>query len=180
MKGFLITLGVLVFIGGMIAMWAVGVNNSEIKIRNRAMKQQEVNEAFFGKMWQVLNEQAGVANEYKEAFKEIYVPLIEGRYSQGDGSLMKWIVEQNPTFDASLYAKVMTSIEAQREGFFIEQSKLLDIDRQHKDMRMTFPNSLIIGGRPDLEITVIKTLTAIQAFETGIEPETNLFGRNKN
>ena len=180
MKGFLISLGVLVVLGLSIVLWAVGVSNDEIRLRNRATKQQESNEAFYGKLWQILQEKAGVADEYKEAFKEIYIPLIEGRYSQGDGTLMKWIVEQNPQFDASLYKDLMTAIEGQREGFFIEQQKLIDIDRQHKDMRMTIPKKWVIGKRPDLEIVVINPVVATEAFKTGVEPETNLFNRNKN
>lgn len=180
MKGFLIGLGVFVILGASIALWAVGVSNDEIRLRNRATKQQESNEAFYGKLWQILQEKAGVADEYKEAFKEIYIPLIEGRYSQGDGTLMKWIVEQNPQFDASLYKDLMTAIEGQREGFFIEQQKLIDIDRQHKDMRMTIPKKWVIGKRPDLEIVVINPIVAKDAFKTGIEPETNLFKRDKN
>jgi len=180
MKGFLISLGVLVVLGLSIVLWAVGVSNDEIRLRNRATKQQESNEAFYGKLWQILQEKAGVADEYKEAFKEIYIPLIEGRYSQGDGTLMKWIVEQNPQFDASLYKDLMTAIEGQREGFFIEQQKLIDIDRQHKDMRMTIPKKWVIGKRPDLEIVVINPIVAKDAFKTGIEPETNLFKRDKN
>ena len=93
---------------------------------------------------------------------------------------MKWIVEQNPQFDASLYKDLMTAIEGKREGFFIEQQKLIDIDRQHKDMRMTIPKKWVIGKRPDLEIVVINPIVAKDAFKTGIEPETNLFKRDKN
>ena len=180
MKGFLITVGVLLILGLSIVFWAVGVSNDEVRLRNTAEKQQESNAAFFGKMWNILHEQAGVADEYKEAFKEIYIPLIEGRYSQGDGSLMKWIVEQNPTFDASLYAKVMESIKGERNGFFIEQQKLLDIDREHKNMRMTIPKKWVIGSRPDLEIVIIQSVVSDEAFKTGVEPETNLFNRNRN
>ena len=182
MKGFLITLGVLIVLGISIAIWAVGLSNDERRLRNRADAVQESNEAFFGKMWEILRDQAGVAEEYRESFKEIYIPLIEGRYSQGDGSLMKWIVEQNPTFDTSLYQRLMASIEAQREGFFIEQQKLIDIDRQHKDMRMVFPNSLVIGSRPDFNIVIVKPLVAINTFETGISPTESPvdFGRRRN
>ncbi len=180
MKGFLISLGVLVVLGLSIVLWAVGVSNDEIRLRNRANKQQESNQAFYGKLWQILHEKAGVADEYKEAFKEIYVPLIEGRYSQGDGSLMKWITEHNPQFDASLYKDLMVTIEGQREGFFTEQQKLIDINREHTNMRTTIPKKWIVGKRPELGIVVINPVVATEAFKTGVEPETNLFNRNKN
>ena len=178
MKVFLLALGVVMILGLSIGFWAVGVSNDEVMIRNLANKQQESNEAFFGKVWQILHDQAGVTNEYKEAFKEIYIPLIEGRYSQGDGSLMKWIVEQNPQFNPDLYSTLMNSIEGQREGFFIEQQKLLDIDREHTNMRTTLFRKWIVGKRPALDIVIIKPIVAIEAFKTGIEPPTNLFNRN--
>ena len=68
-----------------------------------------------------------MTDEYKEAFREIYPQLIEGRYSQGDGSLMKWIQESNPNFDTSLYKDLMNSIEVERTYFAAEQKKMLDI-----------------------------------------------------
>ena len=44
----------------------------------------------------------------------------------------------------------MAAIEGERNGFFVEQEKLIDIDRQHKTIRQTFPNSMIIGSRHNI------------------------------
>ena len=186
MKGFLIGLGVFVILGISIAFWAVGVSNTEIRLRNRGNAQQENCAAFFDKMWKILQQDANVADQYKEAFKEIYPDLIAGRYSAKnekgenttDGSLMKFIVESNPQFDTKLYDKLMTAIEGQREGFFVEQQKLIDIDREHKDMRMTFPKKMVIGRRADLGIVIIKSLTTKEAYETGQENDIDLFKKN--
>lgn len=179
MKGLLIGLGVLLVLVVSVAFWAIGLSNNEIRTRNRGKAQQESCAAYFDKMWKVLQQEAQVADQYKEAFKEIYVPLIEGRYSQGDGSLMKWITEHNPQFDTKMYDKLMTAIEGQREGFFVEQQKLIDIDRQHKDLRITFPNSLVVGKREDLGIVVIKSLKTEEAFATGQENDVDLFPADK-
>ncbi len=181
MKGLAIGFGVFFTISLFLVLWGVNLSNKERMLRNRATAVQESNEAFFGKMWEVLRDQAGVSEEYRESFKEIYIPLIEGRYSQGDGSLMKWVVEQNPTFDTSLYQQLMSSIEGQREAFFLEQQKLIDIDRQHKDMRIIFPNSIVIGKRPDFNIVIVKPMVAINTFETGVSPDESPvnFGRNR-
>src|SRR5690606_5717075 len=111
-------------------MW-VNYSNADVDLQNRFKAQSKVNEAFFDKMFKILQQKAGVASEYKESFKEIYQPLIEGRYSKDEGLLMKWIQESNPTFDASLFKDVMQSIEAERTGFFKEQEKLIDIKREH-------------------------------------------------
>ena len=183
-KGLLIVIGIFLIGIVMGLIWAVGVSNTEIRLKNRGLAQQENCAAYFDKMWKVLQEQAGVANEYKEAFAEIYPALMEGRYSQG-GNLMKWIQESNPDFDVSLYGKLMGSIEGQREGFFVEQSKLIDIDREHKDMRQTFPKKVVIGNRPNIGyevdeygevvktgITVIKSAKTNEVYATGEENET--------
>lgn len=189
MKGFLITAGVFLLLGISIVIWAVGVSNDEIRLRNRGNAQQEACAAFFDKMWKVLQQDAQVADQYKEAFKEIYPDLIAGRYSgKNDGSLMKWVTEHNPEFNINLYDKLMTAIEGQREGFFVEQQKLIDIDRQHKDMRWTFPKKLVIGKRQNIGyevdeagkvikkgITIIKSLNTDEAYKSGQENDVDLF-----
>ena len=69
----------------------VSYNNREVNLRNLAEAQRGNIENVYDKMWKILQQKAQVTDEYKEAFREIYPQLIEGRYSQGDGSLMKWI-----------------------------------------------------------------------------------------
>jgi len=179
MKSFLIGLGVLVFAVTFALIWGITLSNSEIDIKTKGLAQQKNCTAYFDKMWKVLQQDASVADQYKEAFKEIYVPLIEGRYAKGDGTLMKWIQESNPTFSTESYTKLMTAIEGQREGFFIEQQKLIDIDREHKRMRQSFPNSMIIGKRPDLNIVVITSARTNDANSTGQDNDVDLFKKTK-
>jgi hypothetical protein len=179
-KGLLIFAGIVVILGLMVAFWAIGLSNSEIKLRNRGNAQQEACAAYFDKVWKVLQQQAQVADQYKDGFKEIYTALMEGRYSgdsngQGKETFMKWIQESNPTFSPALYEKLMAAIEGQREGFFIEQQKLIDIDREHKNMRMTFPNSIVIGKRADLGIKIIKSLKTDDVYKSGQENDIDLF-----
>jgi len=183
-KGLLIGVGLVVVIGVITALWAIGVSNAEVRLANRGNAQQEACDAYFDKMWKVLKEQAGVTEQYREAFAEIYPQLMEGRYSQG-GNFMKWIQESNPDFDVSLYSKLMASIEGERNGFFVEQQKLIDIDREHKDMRETFPKKLVVGNRQNIGyeedvdgtvihagIVIIKSTRTEQAKLTGKDDET--------
>lgn len=174
-KTFLIGAGIFVISAIMIAIWAIGVSNGEKQLVNKMDAQKEVIGLFYDKMWKILQQKAGVAEAAKNAFKEIYVPLIEGRYSKGDGSLMKWITEQNPSFDMSLYKDVQNSIEAERNGFFIEQKKLTDMNKQHEDMRDLFPSSIICGGRPAYEYTPITSAQTKEVQATGEENDVKLF-----
>ena len=177
----LIVLGVFLVIAGSIFFWGVGVSNSEITIAERGNAQQKVCQAFFSNMWEILKSKGAVTTEYAEQNNKFVTALMEGRYSKGDGSLMKWITEQNPQFDPSLYKDLMASIEGLRNSFFIEQSKLIDIDRQHRTMRKMFFQSLIIGRRPDIGgekgIVILKNLATKDAYETGTDSTPELFGK---
>ena len=131
-------------------------------------------------MWKIITQNKEVANEYKVAFKEIYPELIAGRYSaknekgeyKTDGSLMKLIVESNPTFTPELYQKLMTTIDAERQGFFMEQKTLIDIDREHKAMRRKFPKNLVIGKRNNIGYQVDENGKVIKEGNTIITSET--------
>jgi hypothetical protein len=174
MKGFLIGLVVLVIFGGSLVIWGVGVSNSERTLRNKIEAQQEATEIFYTKLWEILKSKAGVTEEYAEQFKEIQFGIMEGRYSTG-GEMMKWIQEANPEFDASLYKDLMNSIEGERNGFFIEQKKLIDMQKQHRDMLVVFPKKVILKNREAIEIVVLKNAVTKEAFTTGTDQSPDLF-----
>jgi len=127
-------------------------------------------------MWKILKQKAGVTDQYKNAFKEIYPKLIEGRYSQGDGSLMKWVQESNPTFDASMYKDLMKSIEIERTGFFNEQSILIDMQREHKTYLLKAPSRWFLDDNlKPVEIKVITSSKTDEVYRTGKEDDIDLF-----
>jgi hypothetical protein len=174
MKGFLIGLTVTIFLIAGIAMWGIGVSNSEIRLRERISAQQENCEIFYTKLWEILRSQAGVADRYAEKFKEIQVEVMEGRYSSG-GEMMMWIQEAGVSLTPDLYMKLMNSIEGERNGFFVEQKKLIDMNLQHGVMLKTFPSKLIIGSRPVIDITVLRNAATVDAYETGVDTSPTLF-----
>jgi hypothetical protein len=176
--GTLITIGVIGIIVLGFVFWAIGVSNSEKKLYLTGKAAQQNCEVVFDNTWKKIQQQAGVTNEYKEGFRQVYVEMMNARYSdegQGQQTLMKWIQESNPTLDASIYKTLMNTIEGSRNEFTMEQKKLIDIDRQHKSMKATFPNSLIIGGRPDLEIKLVTSAKTEAAFESGQDNDVDLF-----
>lgn len=171
-----IILSVVLGLGIILGIYYVSLNNEEIEVRNLAINQQLNCESYFDKMFKVLKQQAGVTDQYKESFKEIYIGIMEGRYSGEKGdALMKWVHEANPQFDASLYGKLMNSIEAQREGFFNEQKKLISIKNTHDNLIMKFPASLFLGSRGQLEIKIITSAATKLVYETGEENDIDLF-----
>jgi hypothetical protein len=176
MKAFIaIAVSMIAVFAIVIGVW-VSTSNAEIGLREQIGAQQKNIELVYDKMWKTLQQKAQIADQYKGAFKEIYPDLIAGRYSQGDGSLMKWVQEHNPTFDTSLYLSLSQAVEGLRSEFHREQKMLLDLSREHNTMLKAFPGSLILAGRSAVEIKTISSAKSKEAMETGEENDTDLFG----
>jgi len=171
--GKIIGLGLFVVVALWIVFWAIGVSNTYNKKFQTGKAAQLNSQVVFDNTWKKIQGQAGVAAEYKNSFKEVYVELMDARYSHDSGAgqqtLMKWITESNPQFDASLFKTVMNTIEGSRNEFTMEQKKLIDIDRELKTMKVVFPRSLILKNKPDLEIKLVTSAKTEAAFETGQE-----------
>jgi len=177
--GTLITLGLVgAFVIGVL-IWAIGLSNTYNKKFQTGLAFQKNAEVVFDNTWKKIQQQAGVANEYKTGFKEIYVSMMDARYggdsASGKETLMKWITESNQTFDVSLYMTLMNTIEGSRNEFTMEQKKLIDIDRELKTMKVTFPNSLVLGRKADLEIVLVTSSKTEEAYKTGKDDDIDLF-----
>lgn len=150
-------------------------NNKELALRKEIIAQRGKVEGTYDAMWKILSQQAQVSNEYKEAFKEIYPDLIAGRYSQGDGSLMKWVQEANPQFDIRLYDKLMQSIEVQRLTFKKSQERMLDLIRERETLIDSYPATFFINNKEPIEYTVISSTRTKTTMETGVDDDVDLF-----
>ena len=151
-------------------------NNKEITLRTRAEAQRGKIEGVHDKMWKVIQQKAQVSNEYKNAFTEIYPAIMEGRYSgNGDGSLMKWVTEQNPNFDTLLYKDLMQSIEILRTEFQHNQEKMLDLIREHTTLCTTYPSMWFIKNTSPIEYTVISSTVTKEVMRTGTDDKIDLF-----
>jgi len=177
MKGLLITTGVIVVLGIAFFIWAVGISNTEIRLRNKMSGQQEMCQAYYTKLWEILKTKAGVAEEYAGQFKDIQTAIMEGRYSGDKGQMMLWIQEANPQFDASLYKDVMNAIEGERNGFFVEQQKLRDMKVQHDNILKVFPSKLVLASRDPIEVVILKNVATQAAYETGTDQSPELFSK---
>jgi len=177
----LIVVAVIASIGFFVA---IGISNTEKRLRILTEQQEKVCKANFDKMFKVISQVAQVAERNmeasKEAFKEIYPALMEGRYSNDrGGALMSWVTEQNPQFDmqatSKLYEKLANAIEANRTEYFKMQEKLIDFQRAHREYIAVFPNSIIVGSRGDVEITVITSSKTEAVYESAKEDDISVF-----
>lgn len=173
-----IVVGLLVVVLSIGVGVSISVSNQEVSLRNQVKAQQENLKVVFDATWKVIQQQAEVADQYKDAFAKIYPALMEGRYGDSKKerkTLLSFITESNPNFDVKLYEKVSTSIEAQRINFANEQKKLLDLKREHDTLRQTFPGSLILSGRPEIELHLVTSTKTDEAFSAGKDDDVKLF-----
>lgn len=173
-----------------IFMYNVQVDNRIIDLQNLFAKENAKVETFHDTMWKTIKQQANVTDKMKEAFKEIYIPLIQGRYSQGDGTLMKWIKEDNPKFDQAAYTKLMNSIESLRREFFAIQDTIQGVVKEHNDMigmpirakdgtilrvKKKFPTGYFIDDDIEfLEFVPISSTASKEVMKTRVDDNTDL------
>lgn len=169
-----VLLVITIMFGSLVAVY-FSYNNREIALRQQAEAQRGKIEGVHDKMWKVLQQKAQVTDEYKSAFESIYPKLIEGRYSKGDGSLMKWIKESNPNFDVSLYKDLMQSIEIQRSEFQTSQERMLDIIREHETLVKTYPAKWFISDTKPIEYKVISSSKTKMIMQLGEDNDVDLF-----
>lgn len=174
-KILIILVAIVVTLGVIIGLEYLVYNNKEVGLRKQVEAQRGKVEANYDAMWKIISQQAQVSDKYREAFREIYPDLISGRYSQGDGSLMKWIQEQNPEFSPELYKTLMETIEVQRISFTKDQARMLDLIREHETLINTYPGVWFISNKTPIEYTVISSTRSKTTMETGIDDDINLF-----
>lgn len=183
-KGSIIGIGIFGVIALSVIIWAIGLSNTYNKKLVQGKAFQQNTEVVFDNTWKTIQQQAGVTTEYKEGFREIYVELMDARYRNdagaGQQTLMKWVTEANPEFDASLYRTLMNTIEGSRNAFTMEQKKLIDIDRELKAMKVVFPASIVLGNKPDLDIKLVTSAKTDDAFRTGQDNDIELFPKEKD
>lgn len=166
---------VVIGLGVLLAGTYFSVNNEEKQLRNLAEAQRGKIETQYDAMWKIIQQKAKVTDEYKESFKDIFVGIIDGRYSQGDGSLMKWIQESNPNFDSTMYKDLMATIDIKRTEFMNTQNRMLDIIREHKNLCMTAPKCWFVSNDTEIEYTIVSSTKSKATMQTGIEDDIELF-----
>ena len=128
----LTVVGLALFLGIFWFVADITYNNKAIELYKACDAQNSNIENVHNEMWSILRDQAKVPASYAKSFDKIYTNMISGRYSKGDGTLMKWIQEANPNFSDKLYDKLMDNIEIQRTNFANQQKRMIDIKREYE------------------------------------------------
>lgn len=165
----------------------ISYNNKEINIRKEIAAQQIIYGQNFDKQYKIIAQLAEVAERNveanKEAFKEIYPDLIEGRYSKDNGTLMKWVQESNPQWDmkaiGEIYAKVSVAIEAQREDLFTQAKRLTDLVRERETLIEQPISGFFIKNKEKIDVALISSKKTKEALKTGEDNDIDLFKKGE-
>lgn len=172
-----IVVGTVVLLALTVVLMGIGYRNQEVGLRNQAAAQEKANTVIYDKVWKVIAQKAQISEKYKDSFKDIYKEIMAGRYAgeAGKAPLFKWIQEQNPQFSVELYKDLSDAVEGNRAEFARVQNRLVDIKREHDNLRQKFPSSLFVGGRAELVIRIVISDKTERVFETGKDNEVELF-----
>lgn len=171
-------IGFVVLLGGCNG---ISYKNDMQKLENLAYGQTDMCKLTYKKTADIVSQKAQVATEASGQFKDIYVKLMEARYGHEDQVVFKWIKEQNPNFDMSMYKDLSRSIESLREEFFTQQKTLRDIKLQHDNLRTLFPGSIwaAVFGIKELKVQLILSAQTNEVYRTGEENNVDVFQKNK-
>lgn len=170
-----IGLGALALLALIVIGMYVSYNNQEVRLRKEAEAQKGKVETVHDTMWKVIKQKAGVTEEYRDTFEKIFPEIIAGRYSQDNGTTMKWIQESNPEFDTSLYRDLMQAIEVQRMYFNQAQTRMLDIIRQRDTLIETIPACFFITNKSKIDYTIVSSTNTKTTMQTGLDDDIDLF-----
>lgn len=165
-----------VFLGFSAVVMYFVYDNKYVTLNNLYEAQVAQDKLVHDEMWKILQQQAGVTENYSESFNKNYTNIMNSRNYGGE--MMKWITESNPTFDTKLYDKLMTSIEVYRTKFTMVQSKLISIHNEMKNLLTLFPSRIFlvtIGGHILPELNIVTSSRTDNAFVTGKDDDTKLF-----
>lgn len=171
----LVSLVLVAIFGFFIISNYISYNNKEVELRNLGEAQVKKIESTHNQMRRTLSQIAETAKLSMDKQQEIYVGLMEGRYSKGDGSLMKMITESNPSVDMNILNKLVNSIEVENKNFSNEQERMFSIINEHKNLITKFPGSMFCKNTTEIKYTVISSTYTKQVMETGNDDDIKLF-----
>lgn len=124
---------------------------------------------------QKVQEVAQVPGMARDDLVKVVTAAVEGRYgTDGSKATWQWIQEQNPTLDSKMYTQIQQVIEAGRNEFQQNQTRMIDVRRTYETSLGYFWQGmwLRLAGYPKINLAEFKpvsTARADEAFEKGRE-----------
>lgn len=174
----LIALAALVGLALIIGLSWMSAYNTEISLRNQHNAQKEVCVLAYSNFTNIVTEKVKGIKFASDETRKFFVDLMNERNPDNRTNMLaSFVGEAQPDFPVGdLIGDLNRSIEALRTTVNHAQERQVDIKREHDNLRMHFPSSLFVGGKPALENELIISAAAQEAFETGVDKPLNMFG----
>lgn len=153
-----------------ISYW-ISTSNKEIEIRNGFTAAKKERETSLDNMWKKISQKYQLNNQYASDFKNIIELSVQGREG---GQLLKFTKEAYPQLSTELYKDVMATIDGERDNLKRSQDRLADIQREHNNLLMKFPSSIVVGSREPITYTIVSSTKTIEILNTGKEDDIDL------
>jgi hypothetical protein len=171
----------LVIVGGIIALTAfIGFSNQESHLKNSFKREMSNRAAFYDKMYKIISQKSQIAIRNDSSFKDNIHMIMDAR-KDSEQIFMKWIQESNPNANFSevsaLYKDLSRAVEAEREGFFVQEKTLADIVNQHDNLISTYPGAFynIFFNRESITYKPISSDRTDDVMKTGKDNNTSVF-----
>ena len=181
--GGLFGVGLLLVI--MLVIGCISFHNQDTKDRLLVVAKQTDNKSEMDAMWKIIEQNAQVTTEQKNALVEIFNGYAQSRTPEDGGKLMLWVKEAVPnvTPASEVYKQLMNTITAQREGFKFRQKELLDINRVRDTRLQGFPGALYAmicpGDHKEVDVVIVTSTRTENAFKTGKDDDVDLFKKKQ-
>lgn len=146
----------------------ISTSNDEVELRNRFTQKMSERTAFYDKMWKTIKQKTQIAIKNDSSFTKNVNNIMAGR-KDADKIMMKWVQETNPNANYSevskLYADLSSTIEGQRDGFFMEEKMIQEIVLEHDNIMTKFPSGFILSTFMNRERLKYKPITSDRTDE---------------
>lgn len=170
------TAAVIALMGIIVLVLYVSASNRENALRNQFNAQQRNLHNQLDLMSKKISQTAQVSQAEVAALKDIIVGNAQARGKNG-GSLATLVHEAVPNVDIKTLQNLQNLIAGARDSYATQQTALLDIKREHDNVRTMMPSSLFVGGRPELMAVIVTSTAVEQAFDTCKDDNTSVFGK---
>ena len=165
---------IFMFFVVMIGVSYIHYNNTEVRLRNQIGAVQENNKNEFDLMWKKISNIVEVTKSERESVERI---IIEHASQRNSGkTLINAVKESIPTqnIDSTTFQNLQNIIVASRDTFALNQKKLIDLQRAHKNITETFPGKIFLSGVEPVDINIVTSSKTDEAFETGKDDNVEL------
>lgn len=153
---------------------SISYKNKDVQLRNAAKNKQESLRSEMDKLWKTISQSAQITEQYKEDFYKIYTGVADKRYGGKDPSFT-WIQESNPNLDPALYLTLANKIDAGRAEFNTRQKELLDIKREHDNLREMPVPHFFLGDIESITVYIITSDKTEDIINQGKDNDVKLF-----